>query len=216
LTAFNFVLENDRVCVAMDTLVVDPQTKAPHKFVSKIFPLLHLRGILCGTGTMQVILDWFVLIQSGAFVGDMIHLGQFAPEALRRIGAKYAAETTGTTTIYHFGFDRAKRSFRGFAFRSEQNYGLEEVPYGIGTKPPISIGAFQSLPDAFIDIIARQRERDRAEPVEKQVGIGGEIQFAVLTQDHLAMTTCHTFEDYDACLRRVLCRGEELARTAAG
>ena len=67
MTAFTFLLEQDRVCIGMDTLSIDPQTKGPNKFVSKIFPLLHLRGVLCGTGVLQVILDWFALIQAGAF-----------------------------------------------------------------------------------------------------------------------------------------------------
>ena len=102
MTAFNFMLEPGRVCVAMDTLSIDPETKRPHKFVSEIFPVLHLRGLLCGTGIMQIILDWFVAIQGNAFVGDMVHLGRFTPDALRRIAAKYAAEARGTTTIYHF------------------------------------------------------------------------------------------------------------------
>lgn len=216
MTALNFVLEPDRVCVAMDTLAVNPGTKEPHKFVSKIFPVLHLRGLLCGTGTMQIILDWFVAIQDSAFVGDMVHLGQFTPDARRRIASRYATEATGSTTIYHFGYDTFARHFRGFAFRSERNYEAEELTYGIGTKPPIDIGAFDSLPAGFIDIMMRQRVSDRAAPLEEQVGIGGEIQFAVLTPEQLLMTTCHTFDDYETCLKDILHRGATLAEATAG
>ena len=87
---------------------------------------------------------------------------------------------------------------------------------GIGTKPPIDIGPFDSLPAGFIDIITRQRALDRAEPIENQLGIGGEVQFAVLTPEQLLMTTCHRFDDYETCLKDMLHRGASAASTGAG
>jgi hypothetical protein len=218
MTALNFLLLDDRVYIAMDTLSIDPVTKRPGKFVSKIMPLPHLRGVLCGTGALQLILDWYVMIQAGAHVRDMVHLNDFAPEALRTIAQRYASDNTGSTTIYHFAYDSAVERFRGFVYRSEKQFVSEELPRGIGTKPPLQVDLPESmeLPNMFIDYVTRQRANDRAGSFEDRVGIGGEIHYAVLWPEQFVISPCYTFDDYEACMREILFRGAQQARATAG
>ncbi len=62
MTALNFILDPGYVLIFTESLSLTID-REPFKYVSKIFPLPHLRGVLCGTGLIQTIMDWHVYIQ---------------------------------------------------------------------------------------------------------------------------------------------------------
>ncbi len=195
MTALNIFFEPNQVCIATDTLACDGGL--PRLYASKIFPLSHLNGVLCGTGAFGLLMDWFVAIQSGAIVRDIIELDQFTPEQLQRLGEKYGLDEQHTTTIYHFGYSETEERFRGFVYRSTNAFASEELEYQIRLKPAVDIGEVTSLPADFIKAMKLQRQMDKQQPVSSQVGIGGEIHFAVLRPGSINITNCHRFEDYE-------------------
>jgi hypothetical protein len=204
MTALNFLFEPDRVCIVMDTLMVRPDTRRPLLYTSKIFTLPHLGGVMCGTGVMQLVIDWFVCIQTAVIVRDIPHLDQYAPNQLRAIAGKYDLNSKLTSTIYHFGYSEIDQRYRGFAYRSEKNFISEELEYGFGIKPPVEFEPIQSLPKGFVEMMEQQRIEDRKKPTEDQVGIGGDIHLFVMTPEQMVLTRCHRFEDYESCYSKML------------
>jgi hypothetical protein len=136
MTALNFILDPNCVIIFMDTLSLRVN-KEPFKYVSKIFPLPHLRGVLCGTGSLNTIWDWHVFIQ-GQVIGNIMDIpNKMAPSQLKRIHSKYDMNGTNDVTIYHFGFNPREDEGRikGFAFRSTKNFEPEELVDGFSIKP---------------------------------------------------------------------------------
>ena len=204
MTALNFLLEPERVCIAMDTLVIRPDTRTPFLYASKIFPLPHLGGVMCGTGLMQFVIDWFVCIQTSVIARDVPHLNNYTSEQLRVIAVKYKLISDLTSTIYHFGYSAAEQCYKGFAYRSKTNFVSEELEYGFGIKPPVEYKPIQSLPNGFIEMTERQRIEDKEKPTEQQVGIGGDIHLFVMTPEQMLLTRCHRFKDYDSFYNKML------------
>ena len=180
----------------MDTLVVDPEEKAPFLFCTKMFLLPHFEGVMCGTGAFPVVMDWFARIQSQVLVRDIPHLDEFAPNLLRSISQKQLLSADVTATIYHFGYSRSEKQYRAFAYRSTSNFESEALPHGLGIKPQIHPEPFTQLPEGFIHLVHRQREQDRNAPLAEQVGIGGEIHFLVMTPGLYQLSICHRYENY--------------------
>jgi len=109
MTALNFVLVNDLVVIATDSLAhqianANGQFEV-HGFWTKVFPLPHLKGVMVTTGLMQIGLDWFRVVQESILARDFLFLDTVASEQLRKIAMKYGDEYHGTTTVYHFGVD---------------------------------------------------------------------------------------------------------------
>lgn len=203
MTALNFLIEPQRVCIAMDTLSTESEAK-PHLFCSKIFLLPHLQGVMCGTGAFPIVIDWFVAIQSEILVRDIPHLDEFTPGFLRSIAAKHGMANDVRATVYHFGYSQLAGEYRAFAYRSTNSFTSEPLVHGLGIKPPIDVEPFTELPAGFIRLIYRQREQDRAAIAADQVGIGGEIQFLVMTPRLFQLSTCHRYEDYEALYSEML------------
>jgi hypothetical protein len=122
MTALNFVILPQEVFIAADTLGRHPETKEPYKYVSKIFLLPHLGGIMCGTGIYQFALDWFCLINTESKAENMIDLDSHTPAFLRALGLKHGLGDESCSTIYHFGYCEEQKRFRAYAYRSERRF----------------------------------------------------------------------------------------------
>lgn len=205
MTALNFLLEPNRVCIAMDTLSLIAGSNQPFMYTSKIYPLPHLDGVMCGTGFMQLALNWFSFIQSRIIVRDIPHMDMYTKDGLLSVVQELSQEhqldqidQSKMGTIYHFGYCWDERRYRGFAYRSSNAFESEEIPYGLGIKPAnVEIEDFASLPQSFINIMRKQKEQDDNLPVEARVGIGGEIHFFVMTPNQMSLSVCYQFNDYE-------------------
>ena len=223
MTALNFALEADRVIIFMDTLALRMDNKKPVKYASKIFPLPHLRGVLCGTGSLNTIMDWFVYIQ-GHVIGNTMDIpNKIAPSQLTEIHSKYDLNGTNETTIYHFGFNPREEDGRinGFAFRSTNNFSLEELKDGIGIKPhddeiikylKDALDTYNgSVEDLFINIMKLQKKKDDEESPKKRIGIGGSIHLLHFDKNRQFLWECYNFDDYDETFSKMLL-GEGITR----
>lgn len=177
MTALNFILEKDAVCIAMDTLATCGDDKSPQSFASKMFPVPHLNGVICGTGIFEFVGKWFLFVNSAFVVKNMIHLDQYAPKELRKLYAevwKDADLPKASSTIYHFGYDERLKEFVGFAYRSESNFESEILKTNhAGYKPPPSMlvngdnPELECLPDSFIKIMTVQKKKTRSGRLKK-------------------------------------------------
>lgn len=200
MTALVFALQPDQVCIAMDTLVVGAEDRMPMGFQRKFLSLTENNLLVAGTGLANLINGWLEYVSSYLGTGDIDDLNLFAPEVLE--ASVKAAGGLGeiTTTLYHFGYSKAEVKYVGYAYRSTASFQSEKLQYALGFKPQVRIDACENIefPKFLIDIILEQQRQDRLLPIEQQVGIGGEIEFAMLTEGQTNIETVHRFASYES------------------
>ena len=198
MSALNFILQEDAVMVATDTLSLSGETYKPHHFQTKFFIVPHLLGVICGTGTGEFIAKWAITVQTSMLAKSIPHLDEFTTEGLRILYKELNIPENLTSTVYQFGYDYDSGKFRGFAYRSVNNFISEELGYGFGTKPPVPNFVPTDNPiEDFKKVIAIQREEDLARPQKKRIGIGGEIHILLLEPSRYTIVQVHRFDDYD-------------------
>jgi hypothetical protein len=176
MTALNFSLQEDGVYAVADTLVTSDRF-APAFFTSKILPVPHLNGLICGTGSLEFILEWWRQVLGGMLATDLSHLDEFAPDSLRTIWADPAVpKLTATSTIYHLGFDDREDRFVGYAYRSTDDFRSEPLEYGTRMKPAFEgAGQIATFPDDFVEVCRQQRAYQDGIPPEDRVFVGGHV-----------------------------------------
>lgn len=203
MTALIYILQENQVCVAMDTLSLNSDDGKPLLFTSKIFPLPHLGGLICGTGIMNFIANWVAYVQTNIVAKDIDHLSIYTPDPLRGLWQKFHFTEKQTSTIYYFGYSKTDRRFKGYAFRSTNRFELEELQYSVGIKPPVPNMELKEIPVDIIRIMCCQKEQDDLLPLGQRIGIGGEIHFAVLTTSQINLLVLHRFDDYETCYHQM-------------
>ena len=200
MTALVFALQPDQVCVAMDTLVIGAEDRLPLAFQRKFLSIPTSDLLVAGTGHAGLINGWFQYLESLTRLGDVDDVGKFAQQVL-----KVSVDAAGglgpiTTTIYHFGYSRAESQYVGYAYRSTSNFQPERLPYALGYKPEVPLHATDDMqfPDYLVDIVIRQQQHDRSLPIQDQLGIGGEIDFAVLSGRTTLIETVFRFISYES------------------
>jgi len=217
MTALNFILNPGYVLIFTDSLSLTID-REPFKYVSKIFPLPHLRGVLCGTGLIQTIMDWHVYIQ-GQIIGNTMNIpNKIAPSELNTIHSKYGQ---ADATIYHFGFSPEENRIKGYAFRSTNDFASEELSDGIGIKPHDdeiisyineSLDTYKgNIKKLFIEIIKLQKKIDDEGDPKKRLGIGGSIHMYRLNKDYQFLWECYNFDDYNETYNKML-NNKEISR----
>ena len=214
MSALVYMLAKDKICIATDTLSVYPDNKKPFKFVTKAFLLPHLKAIICGTGCLNLISEWFIFVQNQVVAQDLYYLDKISPENLQKLYKKIEHHwgAVCSSTIYHFGYIEREEKFVGFAYRSEHDFKSEQLIYSLGVKPrykevvDIAIDEIKNkgLPDTFVEIIKKLKSIDDKLPVSERSGIGGEVHFFMLTQKEMFCCVCYRFEDYDQVFETML------------
>ncbi len=72
-TALNALVGPDLITVVTDTLGVDLDARTPAKFSSKVLLLPHLRGAIYGTGSFDLLVDWFRIVAQRIVARDLPH-----------------------------------------------------------------------------------------------------------------------------------------------
>ncbi len=135
MTALNFHIKQDEIFIVMDTLAISSVNAEPYLYTTKFYILPHLKMVICGTGISQVIIDWFIQVNTSILAQDICDLDEFAVELLQELGNKYLLDRNKTATIYHFGWSQLEGCFTGFVYRSDSNFLSERLQYGTGIKP---------------------------------------------------------------------------------
>lgn len=214
MTALNYVLTDNEVILAMDTLVTKNFDKTPYKMATKFVPIPHMNCILCGTGNFEAIVDWFSFIQKNIVGNGIYQLNKLTQQALPKFMEEH--NDNFSTTIYQFGLDEVEDIFKGYAYRSTSNFQSEELKKAIGIKPSdgfmdsgnINLSSYISENDTVDEILTKimykQKEYDENLKVEERVGIGGIIQIVNLRKNSFSINNYKYFDDYEQTYKEIL------------
>ncbi|GFZ82997.1 hypothetical protein GCM10008018_31180 [Paenibacillus marchantiophytorum] len=188
----------------MDTLSLNEKRK-PFKFVSKIFPIPHLRSVICGTGNLDLILEWVFRVQRNVIAADISFLNSITTKSLLDLNKKYSVDLT--STIYQFGYSEVEGVLKGAAFRSTSMFQIEEYSYCSAIKPKVQYDLYEEiqkngLDEAFISLMSRQKEEDDINP--ERIGVGGEIHRFIMNKDTHHLDIIFRFPDYGQCYNEML------------
>jgi hypothetical protein len=201
MTAFVYALQPEQVCIAMDTLVIGAENRMPMSFQRKFLAIPESDLVVAGTGHAGFINGWFQHLQAnfrGATIDD---LNKDAPRTFRESVSADGGLSGLTATIYHFGYSALEEWYVGYAYRSEHDFRSDRLQNdGLGYKPvvPVTLNSGIRFPESLIDIILMQQRQDLLLPLAKRVGIGGEIEFVVMSERTIYVETVHRFSSYEA------------------
>lgn len=200
MTALVFALQPEQVCIAMDTLVIGADDRMPLSFQRKFLSVPESDLVVAGTGHAGFINGWFQHLQanlSGATIDD---LNAEVPNIFRASVSAEGSLSGLTATIYHFGYSAREDRYAGYAYRSEHDFRSDRLQYALGYKPvvPVTPNDDMRFPDFLIDIILEQQRQDWLLPITERLGIGGEIEFVVMSDRAIHVETVHRFSSCEA------------------
>jgi hypothetical protein len=200
MTALVYIVQPDKIYLAMDTLVVTHDDKIPLYYQTKFTVLPHLNLVIAGTGFASLINGWFHCVNGSMVVRDIDHLKVLAPGLLRDATPRCQGADITTTTLYHFGYSTLEKRYVGYAYRSAKNWEPDRLQDALGLKPVIDVQPTRNIqiPQFLIDIVCEQRRKDLSLPVSERVGIGGDIQVVVMENGIVTISTVHRFESYES------------------
>lgn len=200
MTALVFALQPDQVCIAMDTLVIGADDRMPMSFQRKFLPVPESDLVVAGTGHAGFINRWFQHLQANFQGATFDDLNAEAPSIFRASVSAEGGLSGLTATIYHFGYSVRERRYAGYAYRSGHNFRSDKLQYALAFKPvvPVRLNNAIRFPSFLIDIVLEQQRQDRLQPIAERVGIGGEIEFVVMSHRAIHVETVHRFSSYEA------------------
>jgi len=210
MTALVFSLQSDQVCIAMDTLVIGANDRMPMFFQRKFLSVPESDLVVAGTGHVGFINGWFQNLQANFQGATIDELNAEIPSIFRASVSAEGGLSGLTATIYHFGYSVREHQYVGYAYRSEHSFRSDRLQYALGFKPvvPVTPNDDVRFPDFLIDIVLKQQRQDRLQPITERVGIGGEIEFVVMSDRAIHVETVHRFLSYESELIHIEQRTE--------
>lgn len=211
MTALVFALQPEQVCIAMDTLVIGADDRMPMSFQRKFLSVPESELVVAGTGHAGFINGWFRYLQSNLHGATIDELNEEVPSIFRASLRAEGGLSGLTATIYHFGYSAREQRYAAYAYRSEHGFRSDRLKYALGYKPVVPVTPNDDIryPDFLIDIILEQQRQDCLQPLTERLGIGGEIEFVVMSERTIHVETVHRFSSYEAELIQIE-RREEL------
>lgn len=210
MTALIYFLHPDYIILATDSLATT-EDSSPIRFVTKIMPLPHIKSVICGTGSFELIIDWFSFIQKHIIAKDIHLIDKLAPEYIRNIYYSYPKENQINSTIYQFGYDIKEMKFVGYAYRSTDNFNSEKLIYGIGIKPPdvmedaeLILWKENDIYKKIINLIIKQKEIENKKDSKDKVGIGGAIYIFQMVNNYNFFCETYIFDDFESTYNEML------------
>ena len=196
-----FIHEPEQVLIVTDTLATTMDGD-PFLFQSKCWPVPQMKMVMAGTGLAPLHEAWYRTLQTSILARDIEMLNLHAPAALRSLWKQLHADhpdARGTATVYHFGLPEGQAHHVRYTYRSEHNFVSEysvEGGFGVKPVPEFGIEAPDSL-DGLINLAARIRAEQDAQPKASRIHIGGELVLTSLQGAVAGSRVVHRFDDYD-------------------
>jgi len=190
MTLLLFLLDQDHVVVAADTLATDPHGTT----LSYEHKIHDVGGGMCAvaTGSANVLFEWLETNGRGT---SLASIAATAPRTLSEIAWRLG--TGVRATIYVFGRDGPDQPYAGLVFRSDDGFKAEQLRYGFHAKPPVHALVGTTIPEGppkWIDLAERIRAYEHAKPAGDGVPIGGELDLAILMDGATRTGTIHQFQ----------------------
>lgn len=198
MPALNWILFDDAVVVACDTLVADARDGAPLGFRSKVLHLGHARSLIAGIGLDDMSMDRLLRAAAAGPARDVMGVAAAVDRGLA--AQRPARSEVPGAGVYLFGWDAGQVKMRGFGYRAEAGFAREPLRYGFGINPPfkINLAEIDSIDTFFSGVIVGQRAAEESERPAARPGIGGEVLIYKLTDDELESKTLFCFADCNA------------------
>lgn len=218
MSALNFITDPNFIIVTTDTLSLSYKTKKAYKFLDKAFLFPQMNCIISGTGNFKAILYWVNFIREYTYANGIYQLDLIAQQALQEQMQGQKLDDTITATIYQFGLSEIDNNFHSYAYRSTNNFISEPLEYGLGLKPQDAFDTKEKINDVFsnfdsssieateqslINIMLQQKAYDDELPSDERLGIGGRIQYLLLTREACISKAIFTFEDFEEDLKTI-------------
>lgn len=205
MTALVFALQPEQNCIAMDTLVIGADDRMPMSFQSKFLPAPESDLVVAGTGHAGFINGWFQHIQENLRGATIDDLNAETPSILRASVSAEGGLGGLTATIYHFGYSIQEQQYVGYAYRSGSHFYSDRLQYALGFRPFVPIRQNDNIrfPDFLIEIILEQQRQDLLLPISERLGIGGDIEFVVMSDRAIRVETVHRFLSYEEELSHI-------------
>jgi hypothetical protein len=216
MSALIYILNENQVIIAMDTLSsINTKTGLkPYKFLSKIFPLMHMNCVVCGTGNFDPILKWFEFVESSFVANGIVYLNRLTELSIKEF-MKNENPSNSFTTIYQFGLSEEDCKFYGYAYRSTNDYLSEKLEYTIGIKPQDVFGTDEDLSrfleantkqDILVSLMLKLKEYDdKLDNINpNKVGIGGHMEVCMLKENSLHIERQDIFPDSASVYKKIL------------
>lgn len=221
MSSLIYRLIDNQVCIAADTLLSNDRHE-PFKYVTKILLLPNIRGVLCGTGSGDLLLRWYLQIQTDVIVPDLPWLGSRTPTLLQKLANELKLPSGMKTTIYHFGWDHRANRMVGQSFAAQECFALRDAHRdSLVVKPgyPSAMKdagelVFQHGIAGFAQIMERQRQAEQQLTKDDGAGIGGEVHFVEITTNGVAQFLAHRFSDYHELYEWMLRKAHRFAEPA--
>lgn len=200
MTALVFALQPEQVCIAMDTLVIGADDRMPLSFQRKFLSVPESDLVIAGTGHAGFINGWFQHLQANLNGATIDDLNAEVPNIFRASVSAEGGLSGLTATIYHFGYSAREDRYAGYAYRSEHDFRSDRLQYALGYKPVVPVTPNDDIrfPDFLTHIILEQQRQDWLLPITERLGIGGEIEFVVMSDRAIHVETVHRFSSYEA------------------
>ena len=209
MTALDFVIQDNAVVVAMDTLSLRAVDHKPYKMVTKFMPIPHMNSLICGTGNMGAIIDWFSWVEKNVIANGIYQLDKITRQVIKEFMQKHNGDNS--CTIYQFGLHEIDGKFHGYAYRSANDFESEEIQQGMAVKPPdafltsdgtMDLSSYMSegstMQEILSNIMHRQKEYDDNLNIDDRLGIGGIIQIVILSKDKITIENYKYFDDFES------------------
>ena len=200
MTALVFALQPEQICIAMDTLSIGAADRMPLSFQRKFLAVPESDLVVAGTGHAGFINGWFQHLQANLRGTEIDDLNAEVPSIFRASVNAEGGLSGLTATIYHFGYSAREGRYAGYAYRSEHDFRSDRLQYALGYKPVVPVTPKEDIrfPDFLIGIVLEQQRQDWLLPLSERVGIGGEIEFVVMSNRAIQVETVHRFSSYAA------------------
>ena len=225
-----YVMEDEAVFVANDTMGVACDGSGPIRITDKAVEVPHLRMILTGAGYHQFLLEWYYMLMCEVDATDIAVLNESAPSLLSKAWRRFQRKNdlskvegnvpgSGGSKIAHLGYSPEERGFVGFYYKLQDDFQptrMQNKPYYMPKEDGVRSQVFEKglpLSEEIVEFFKYTKSVDEEHPVGERVGIGGEIWLRAISSD-LRFTTerLHIFDDYDETLEQVREAGSPVGR----
>jgi hypothetical protein len=196
MTSLAFVIQKDKVCIAMDTLVVGHGDKRPMAFQRKFIVLQPSGIVIAGTGLGNMINAWFQEATCTLATLDLDALQSHAQGFLQKTASQVQGLDLSPASLFHFGWSAIEEGYAGFVCRPGSAWSPVRVPENlIRMQPEVAIDQTKpfELPGSLVNILLRQQLADKNLPVQDQQGIGGEIEFVYMHERRIEIMVIGQF-----------------------
>lgn len=199
MSALVYQIRDNQILLATDTLAVRPGGSfCCHTSKTAIVP--HLSIAIAGLGVAGLS-DHVYMFANSVGISGIHELSERLPEFLRGLWADLSDELGPipdgiTSTVYSFGFDDGVPY--GYAHELTSDFEARQLQApSVGAKPTKGITTEDLVlksPTDIIEIMKKQKAAQDAQPADKRLYIGGQIQFTLIDPTEIVVMLMDALE----------------------